>query len=263
MLPISTVVPPNAGLSTNMSVCSNLPSFSMIGELDGSPQFGGAWIGPNGDPQPNFFTPGVSPSGCYTYNVAGSAPCTSETAVLCITVINAPNAGTSGSLTVCSTDPPVSMISYLGGSPDPGGFWSGPQAPNGGMFDPAIMGAGQYSYHVVGIAPCPTAFSYLVVMEYAAPDAGTNATVSRCLSQGDVDLFAQLGGNPELGGTWTDTDATGQLTGSTFAVSGMPSGSYSFTYTVAGGNCPDAQATVTVNLNAMCIMTPHAPYPVE
>jgi hypothetical protein len=95
------------------------------------------------------------------------------------------------------------------------------------------------------------------------PNAGTNATLSHCLSQGDVDLFAQLGGTPALGGTWTDADATGQLNGSTFVVSGMSSGSYAFTYTVLGGNCPDAQATVTVNLNAVCVMPPANPYPVE
>lgn len=95
------------------------------------------------------------------------------------------------------------------------------------------------------------------------PNAGNNATVTRCLSQGDVDLFAQLGGTPEGGGTWTDNSATGQLTGGTFAVAGMPSGSYLFTYTVPGGNCPDAQATVTVNLNAVCVMPPADPYPVE
>src|SRR5690606_26887334 len=107
-------------------VCSNEASFNMLALLGGSPDVGGSWIGPTGDPQPGVFTPGMDPAGCYTYIVAGLPPCVNDTSVLCITVVPAPIAGTGGSLTVCSSDAPFNMFAALGGSPQVGGSWMGP-----------------------------------------------------------------------------------------------------------------------------------------
>jgi len=258
VLPISTVVPPNAGLSTNMSVCSNLPSFSMIGGLDGSPQFGGMWIDPMGNAHSNIFSPGVSLPGCYTYAVAASPPCANEVSTLCITVSIAPNAGTNVSFNACG-GPPIDMQAGL----PPGGTWTFAGAPHSNIYVPGVDAPGPYQYTLPGIPPCTGVMHTAWMMVDMPANAGSSVTVARCLSQGDVDLFAQLGGTPTAGGTWSDNASTGQLVGGAFVVAGTPSGSYSFSYTVAGGNCPDAQATVTVNLNAVCLMPPATPYPVE
>lgn len=257
LLPIQTVAPPNAGTNATAAVCSNEQSFNMWPLLGGSPDMGGMWTGPAG-PVVGFFIPGTSVPGCYTYTVTGLPPCASEVAVLCISVSNAPNAGTNVFFNACG-GPPIDMQAGL----PPGGTWTFGGAPHSNIFIPGIDPPGPYQYTLPGIPPCDGVTHTAWMMVDMPPNAGSSVSITRCLSQGDVDLFAQLGGAPDTGGTWLDNDATGQLTGSTFAVSGMPSGSYAFTYTLSGGNCPDAQATVTVNFNAVCVLQPDSPYPVE
>ncbi|MFH6969898.1 hypothetical protein, partial [Flavobacterium sp. FlaQc-28] len=56
-----------------------------------------------------------------------------------------PDAGTNGTLTICSgsTVTSGSLFAALGGSADAGGTWS-----------PAFAGAGTYTYTVAATAPC-------------------------------------------------------------------------------------------------------------
>lgn len=258
LLPIQTVPPPNAGTNATATVCSNEPPFIMLPLLGGSPDVGGVWTGPNGNFMSGIFTPGISTPGCYDYTVAGLAPCANDSATLCITVSNAPSAGSNVSFNACG-GPPIDMQAGL----PPGGTWTFGGTPHSNIFFPGVDASGPYTYTLPGVPPCDGVTHTAWMMVDMPPNAGVDVTLIRCLSQGDVDLFAQLGGTPEAGGTWADDNATGQLTGSTFTVAGAPSGSYTFIYTVPGGTCPDAQATVTVNFNAMCVMEPSSPYPVE
>ena len=48
-------------------------------------------------------------------------------------------------------------LTLLGATAQAGGAWTGPSAVVGGMFDPATMAAGVYTYTVTGTAPCPNA----------------------------------------------------------------------------------------------------------
>jgi len=226
--------------------------------LTGSPQQGGFWTSPDGAVMNGVFIPSTSPAGCYVYSVAGNMPCPNENAVLCISVNQTVDLGPDFTLSVCGNTP-VDMQADL----PAGGTWTSQGQPHSNIFTPGVDPPGLYRYTIPGIPPCAASMVDVTVVVVQPPNAGTNATVSRCLSQGDVDLFAQLGGTPTAGGTWSDNASTGQLVGGTFVVAGTPSGSYSFTYTVLGGSCPDAQATVTVNLNAVCLMPPATPYPVE
>jgi len=257
-LSIVVVPEPNAGTGGSLTVCSSDAPFSMFAQLTGTPQQGGAWVGPAGQVQNGIFLPSSSIPGCYTYVVAGSSPCSNANALLCIGVNQTADLGPDFSVAVCGSTP----INMQAGLP-PGGTWAFGGQPHSNIFTPGIDGQGPYVYTVPGVSPCSASSVTALVTVSAPPNAGANAAVSRCLSQGNVDLFNALGGSPATGGTWTDINSTGQLVGGTFVVAGVPSGTYPFTYTVAGGNCPDAQATVTVNLNATCILTPQAPYPVE
>lgn len=244
---------PNAGTNASVEVCSSQSSFSLITRLGGSPGAGGSWVGPNNQPFPSgVYTPGTSQPGAYTYTVTGLSPCLAASAVVAITQQRQPIAGANGSFSVCSTDGVVDLITELGGTPDPAGVWTGPGGvANNGLFLPGTNPPGIYTYTLTGIAPCINASATVTATVNQAPNAGTSSVVSVCADGADVNLFTALGGSPDNGGTWTDDDGTGQLTGSLFDPSGLPSGDYDFTYTVPGnGQCGDDQASVRVTIVA-------------
>jgi gliding motility-associated-like protein len=88
----------------------------------------------------------------------------------------------------------------------------------------------------------------------ALPNAGTDGTDSICNPFTVIDLTTYLGTAFDAG-TWTDSDATGALTGARFNTATVAAGTYHFTYTVNGlCNLTDT-ATVTITLKN----TPAAP----
>ena len=106
------------------------------------------------------------------------------------------------------------------------------------------MTAGVYTYTVTGVAPCANASATVTVAETSSPDAGADANVALCSSSGSLDLFAQLGGTPDVGGTWSGPSV---LVGSSFDPATMAEGIY--TYTLSGtAPCASATATVTVTV---------------
>jgi hypothetical protein len=254
---------PNAGVNSVASVCGN--SIQAFPFLNGSPDMGGTWSIHMGIGVWMFDDQfaGMADGEVLRYVVTSTNGCTDTTLVFVNTSIP-PFAGTNTTLSVCASDAPFPMYQALGGFPDAGGIWTSPGgAPQPPTFTPGLSLPGCYTYTVAGIAPCPNASSTLCINVSAVANAGNNATLSWCLSSGALDLFAQLGGTPSPGGTWTDDNASGALSGSTFNPAGVPSGTYVFTYTVGGGACPAASASVTVNHSGVCLVPPQYPYPVE
>ncbi len=99
-----------------------------------------------------------------------------------------------------------------------------------------------------------------VVNVMPQPDAGTGSSVAVCASDAALDLFTRLGGTPDTGGTWTDDDNSGALTGSLFdpAVSG--DGTFNFTYKVDGtGACTGESATAVVTVTVNSTSQPPVP----
>jgi len=254
---------PNAGVSSVASVCGN--SIQAFPFLNGSPDMGGTWSIHMGIGVWMFDDQfaGMADGEVLRYVVTSTNGCT-DTALVFVNTTIPPVAGANTSISVCSSDAPFSMYQALGGSPDAGGTWTDPGgAPQPPTFTPGLSLPGCYTYTVAGIAPCPNASSALCVNVSPVANAGNNATLSWCLSSGALDLFAQLGGTPSTGGTWTDDSATGALSGSTFNPAGVPSGTYVFTYNVGSGACPATSASVTVNHSGVCLVPPQYPYPVE
>jgi large repetitive protein len=62
-----------------------------------------------------------------------------------------------------------------------------------------------------------------------------------------LDLFGQLTGE-DAGGTWTDDNATGALSGSNVNLSVLTIGSYSFTYSITDANGCTNSSTVVVTV---------------
>ncbi|MBK6829590.1 MAG: hypothetical protein IPG92_02090 [Flavobacteriales bacterium] len=235
----------NAGTNGTLTLCSSDGSTSLFAQLGGTPQAGGAWSGPSPMVGGNY-DPATMTAGVYTYTVAGVAPCANATATVAVTENAAPNAGTNGSLTLCSNGAAVGLITSLGGTPSAGGAWSGPSPVVGGNYDPTTMTAGVYTYTVTGVAPCANATATVTVTENAATNAGTNGTLTLCSSDGSASLFAQLVGTPQAGGAWSGPSP---VVGGNYDPATMTAGVY--TYTVTGvAPCPNATATLTVIENA-------------
>ena len=87
VLTLETVQAPDAGLNTSIVVCANGELVFMIDSLLGTPETGGAWISPNGNPNSGIFNPDSDPTGVYCYTVPGTAPCTNATACLSISLL--------------------------------------------------------------------------------------------------------------------------------------------------------------------------------
>ncbi|MBK9176421.1 MAG: hypothetical protein IPM46_08780 [Flavobacteriales bacterium] len=240
---VNRVIAPNAGVNGTITVCSTNGPFDMLNVLGGNPNGTGFWLNSVNEPVSGIFTPGTTPAGTFTYVVLGTSPCVNDSSFVTVVVNQAPNAGTNASIQVCSTDGVFQLIDVLGGTPDGGGQWTRPNGtPHSGTFTPGQSQPGGYTYTVVGLTPCLNATAVVTVSVTPRPNAGTNATVTRCSNASPVNLFNQLGGSPQTGGTWSGP-------------SSIPSGIFTpgtdlpgdYVYTVAGTTpCADSSASVTV-----------------
>ncbi|MBK9700631.1 MAG: gliding motility-associated C-terminal domain-containing protein [Flavobacteriales bacterium] len=241
---VTVVANPDAGTPGAITLCTSNAATDLFAQLGGTPDAGGTWSGPstlNG----SSFDPGTMLAGVYTYSISVPPPCMSASSAVTVALSTPPDPGTGGALLLCATSPATALIGGLGGSPDAGGVWSGPSPVVGGLFDPAGMAPGTYTYSVAGTAPCPAAAALVEVTVVANPDAGTPGAITQCTTDAAVDLFAQLGGTPDAGGTWSGPSA---LNGSSFDPGTMFAGVYTYTITVPPP-CSSASSTVTVTLS--------------
>ncbi|MEO7081791.1 MAG: PKD domain-containing protein, partial [Flavobacteriales bacterium] len=237
-------VPPSPGTDGTLTLCSSGAATGLFTALGGSPDAGGSWAGPStvsGDQM----DPATMSAGAYVYTVAGATPCPAETATVTVAINTPPNAGTDGALTLCSSGTAADLFVALGGSPDPGGVWSGPSDIIGVQFDPATMSAGDYVYTVNGTAPCPAESATVSIVINTPPTAGADGNITLCSSSSATSLFDQLGGTPDTGGTWSGPSA---VSGGMIDPATMMPGDY--VYTVSGiAPCPDETAMVSVTIN--------------
>ncbi|MDX9750720.1 MAG: hypothetical protein RBT71_06530, partial [Flavobacteriales bacterium] len=244
---VNVNIAPVAGTNASTTVCGADAPFDLLNVLGGSPDPGGSWTDPVLLPHTDPFDPGTDLPGGYTYTVAGEAPCNNASAVVVVNVKEQRSAGLDASFERCSTDAPVNLFSILGGAPATGGQWQGPSPVPGGFFNPATNTPGAYSYIVTSEAPCVTDTAIVTAVVNPAPNAGSDAEITICSVQEELELFDVLGGTPDLNGTWTEVETSGQLSGSIFSTLGLSPGTYHFQYTVPGiGVCGDDVATVTV-----------------
>ncbi|MBK8499173.1 MAG: hypothetical protein IPL52_10215, partial [Flavobacteriales bacterium] len=168
-------------------------------------------------------------------------PCVNASSTVTIIEVVPPNAGTDGAITLCISSPATSLFAALGGA-QAGGSWSGPSPVVGGMFNPATMTAGVYTYTVNGTTPCPNDQSTVTVSVVAAPNAGTPGNATLCATDASNDLFAELGGTPDLGGAWSGPSP---VIGGQYDPATMNPGVYTYTITVPPP-CVNASSSVTI-----------------
>lgn len=237
----------SAGTNGSLSLCSSSPATPLATLLGGAPDAGGQWTDPSGAVHSGTFDPASDLGGDYTYTVTSASPPCSSQAIVSVTLVAQPDAGTDGTVSSCSNASSFPLSAELNGAPDAGGAWTDPTgAAFNGTFDPSTDIAGAYTYTIAATAPCAAASATVTVSISPSVSAGTDAGMTLCNTGPAVDLFTQLGGAPEAGGSWTDpaNDAfSGQLDPSQDA-----GGAY--TYTVSGAApCPSDQAVITITIN--------------
>jgi hypothetical protein len=107
--------------------------------------------------------------------------------------------------------------------------------------------SGTYTQHLTSLSGCDSTLTLNLIVDEPVYAGGDSSGYVCWNIDFYVDLFNFLPGPYIPGGTWSDDDLCGQLSGSTLAVLNLaPSTYYHFTYTVDGGGCPIDQATVTL-----------------
>jgi len=242
---MDVVAPVSAGIDGSATFCSNTPPVVLFNLLNGAPDAGGDWTTPNGTVSEGTFNPATDATGVYLYTVYATAPCLNQSATVTVDVNPLPDAGTNGSVTLCPEAAPIQLFTLLGGTPWPGGTWTGPSGqPSNGIFDPASSPQGAYTYTVTGLAPCPyaVASSTATVFLIAPPNAGPDAVTCAL----DYTLNAT--------GNWTSGNWSGPAgitfsdpTSPTSSVTASTGGPYILTWSVvsADGCATQDQVTIT------------------
>lgn len=178
--------------------------------------------------------------GNYTVTLTSSNFGGSDVETFNITVNAAPNVAISGPTSVCLG----SSIS-LTASGASTYSWDNGLGTNSTV---SVSPTANTTYTVTGTASGCSAQSQISVTVDTQLSTGTPTPLTACVSSTSIDLFNGVSGE-DNGGTWTDDDLTGALSGSTFNPSLVSAGTYNFTYTQpAAGSCPQATTTTTVTV---------------
>jgi gliding motility-associated-like protein len=237
---------PQAGQGGMLTLCLNAAPASLFDGLSGTLDAGGTWTGPDGAPHASVIDPALDLPGSYTYTVGGGVACPAATAAVNVVLLPTPVAGTDTAVALCTSDAPVDLLALLGGSPDPGGAWSGPDgAPVAALFSPLSGAPGAYTYTVAGTPPCLPDQAVVSIALVQAAQAGTNGSATLCPGDPPVALANLLGGAPDPGGVWTGP--TGAVVGGTMDPAMAVSGTYTYTV-VPPAPCPAVSASLLLTV---------------
>ncbi|MCD8423101.1 gliding motility-associated C-terminal domain-containing protein [Tenacibaculum finnmarkense] len=175
----------SAGKDGDLTVCkgTNPTNDDLFAALEGNPEAGGTWA-ENGL--------------VYTYTQTTILGCNPKSANVTITIQDdAKSAGLDGTLTVCKGINPTNdeLFEALKGNPELGGTW----AKNGLV----------YTYTQTTKLKCKeNSASVTITIQDDAKSAGADGKLTVCkgVNPTEKQLFESLGGNPEVGGTWTSKD---------------------------------------------------------
>jgi mucin-2 len=224
------------------SLCSNADPIDLFTFLGGTPQPGGTWSPalPSGT---GVLNPGIDAAGVYTYTVTGVAPCVDDSSTVTVSITPGPDAGTSGTLSLCANSAAQDLFASLGGTPQVGGTWTPTLTSGTGVFDPAVDLAGVYTYTFSGNQPCDDDTATVTVTVNPIPNAGVDGTAIYCSNYTPSDLIVFLGATAQPGGAWTPALASG-----TGVFNPLVDAAGTYTYTVGGGLCSTDTAEVVVTV---------------
>ncbi|MBC3756875.1 gliding motility-associated C-terminal domain-containing protein [Hyunsoonleella sp. SJ7] len=257
---------PNTGIPDSPTYCENdLASNSpldLFGQLTGEDS-GGTWTddGTSGALTGSDVDLTLLTIGSYNFNytITDSNGCTNSSSVT-ITVEDAPESGSPVATfpEYCEGSAPSSYNLFdLLENEDQAGTWyvgtdnTGAATTNTQDLSSLIPGTYDYTFDVDAIGSCDDPLVTVQVIINPLPNTGIPDSPTYCendlVSNSPLDLFGQLSGE-DNGGTWTDDDASGALTGSDVDLTALTIGNYSFTYTITDANGCTNSSTVTITV---------------
>ena len=243
----------NAGDDTTINICSQDTPFSLFDRIEGNPDTGGTWS-PSLSSGTDMFDPSIDAAGIYTYTLS-NVICNNVSSQMTLNINSTiVNAGTDGTISVCSNDPSFNLFDILNDNPDTGGTWSPSLNSGTGVFDPSKDAAGTYTYKIIN-GDCGSDTSEVEVIINKEPNAGANGSFEVCTNVNSIDLYDGLNGNPDIGGTWSPSLSSG--TGM-FDPSIDTAGIY--TYTVISSFCGTDTSEVNVTITHV---TPISDYEIK
>lgn len=235
----------DAGVNNSAIYCSNQTEVELLNLLNGSPDAGGIWSGPDGLVASGEFNPAIDSPGVYSYLVQALG-CQDEVAEVTIDVEYFPLAGNDQSFTLCG-EQLIALNDFLPDNASNGGEWLDQNGLGLGNVQ-ILQSAGQYifSYEVYGLA-CPDDDSQTEFNIELLADAGDDALLAVCVDISQIDLNSLVDPEPAQTTQWYDSN---MLPVSSF-FSPETEGTFTFTFEVVGSlNCPsdEAQIEITVEL---------------
>ncbi len=244
--PITTATSPSAGAVTGTtSVClTTSPTYIIVG-ASGT----GTWSTSSSSVATIGSTTGtlstVSAGTDTVIYTVTSASCGTARAVLPITVIAAPSAGTiSGPSSVC-TGSTISLSTTGTGGSWSSVFTSMATVDASGVVTGVLAGTDTIKYTVTGA--CGTSVARYVVTVNASPSAGRITGFHNTCTGSS---FAMLDGTASGTGTWSSSASSIATINSTTGLGGgVAAGSAIISYTVTSGSCGSATDTFIVNVS--------------
>ncbi len=270
---------PNAGTAVNDLFCENELSanspYDLFNALDGSQDNnGGTWTDATMTPvtNPINITGLTVAGGPYIFNYTIDNGTCSDTETITLTVLSAPESGTPvlPFPEFCQgTVQTIDLFDLLTGE-NQTGTWndddaSGALAGNEVTIGGLIAGRYDFTFDVDAIGVCDDPNVTVSIIINPLPNTGTPTPAIFCedelVANSPLDLFGQLAGE-DIGGSWTDDDTSGALSGSNVDLTILAIGSYNFTYRITDANGCTNSSTVPVTVNdAPESGTPVLPFP--
>ncbi|WP_411831088.1 gliding motility-associated C-terminal domain-containing protein [Mariniflexile sp. AS56] len=264
---VTVLADPNAGIAVNQTFCENELAanspFDLFTALDGSQDNNsGTWTDANNVTVANSIDiSGLTVVGSpYTFNYTIDNGTCSDTEAITITVEPSPESGTvNAPVAFCEGSAPASynLFDLLTGADVTGTWFSGSDNLGTAVSNPIdlsgfIPGDYNFTYDVDAVGSCDDELVTVLVTINALPVTGTPTPAIFCENElaanSPLDLFAQLAGE-DAGGTWSDDNTSGALSGSDVNLTLLAIGSYNFTYTITDANGCENSSIVLVRVD--------------
>ncbi|MCZ8145516.1 choice-of-anchor L domain-containing protein, partial [Flavobacterium sp.] len=255
---------PDAGLDGQIQICETSVTTINLFSLISGEETGGTWVRTTGtggvfNAAAGTFTPGLGvTTSTFTYTIVGTAPCVDDSSVATVEVVSQPNAGTNGSVSICSNDPSTINLNTVISGQQTGGVWTRTTG-TGGVFNAAAgtftltVGAtsSSFTYTIPGILPCVPSSSVASVNIVPQSNAGVDGATTVCeTSTLAIDLSSLITGE-QTGGIWTRTSGSGGVFNAAAGTFTPALGATSsvFTYTLTGTTpCANDSSEVVVTI---------------